>query len=902
MLETIWSENWIWMANYLMSLGRIALSAAGIGFCIGILHRLSRENDGVKLTVWGLFLFLAEYVIISIFWFRVDRWGITTTLLTEAVMDGGVYGGLFFRDRKNNVSGRIQFSLKSYLPMMSLCLGAMLLAQNHNGYYGMQQDQGVYQTAAVAMISGNWENVMELDVYRDLADEDRERYIQMLPIQVNGFYFYEQDLEGLYSIEFASDATGYFHGIPTFPALLALWGGMFGIGSMGGIQTVLFGLLLALGYLLLGELGCGKSRALLGCGIVAVSPMVLWTAQSALTEVYLACALTAFLYFLTQQGSWGIWLSAVSIISFGCVHFSIYTIMPIVVLIYLGLYMRYRERTYIGAGILTTAHFWFVVNLTRMISTKYFYMNIKPLISMLPWLDRENVMCFITVVCVMVLALEAVLLLWDAKNGKQAAGKGKFGKVKDGSIRVEGAGGESEKNKKRKNTKVRNERIEGEKKKGNTGVREVNGRVGQASEKAREKSGKSSVRNRALEWTVRILTVLWCVLEVKWALEMGFQGGGEDQVTASVTGYWLLAGVVMLPAGLIGILAKPELLWKNRASALLGALFVYCIMIYSMAFRREIGYYYYYGRYLVPFIPLVVWQGMQGLQLLKGRINVAACGVVAAAQIVLLPYDLVLASQKDDTRMSWDALEQIRDRVGINDILVIEDSLLPTCYLPLTYLVSGEVLPQMQYPPEKIMRRYAHGEGQVYYLSSGDAEVGGTATVLRTSYVASGDQQRGERGLLGLPLRMESDLRYLQLDRLLREKQVYTAEDDCWINMFMNESNYRCGYGPEYGLSVCLEKDDYWVTVGMGGAIPLKIYGVEFYSVQVYVNGLYLQELRVYEESCEEGLMFEIPAVYLKEGKNEILFRSDPWRPLDFGVKDYREMGINISEIRFTAR
>ncbi len=897
MLETIWSENWIWLSSHLMSLGRIVLSAAGIGFCIGILHRLARENEGIKLAVWGLFLFLAEYVIISVFWFQADKWGITTTLLTEAVIDGGVYGSLVLRGRKKGMPGRLRFSFQSYWPMLGLCLGGMLLAQNHNGYYGMQQDQGVYQTAAVAMISGNWENVMELEVYGSLAEEDRERYMHVVPTEINGFYFYEQDLEGLYSIEFASDTTGYFHGIPTFPALLALWGGMFGIGSMGGIQTVLFGLLLALGYLLLGELGCRKSQALLGCGIVAVSPMVLWTAQSALTELYLACALTAFLYFLTQKGRWGIWLSAVAIISLGCVHFSIYTIMPIVILIYLGLYMRYKEDAYIQAGILITACFWFVVNLTRIISTGYFYRNIQPLIDMLPWLDNKNVMGFITAVCITVIVLGAVILLLDVKNRKQAAGreeagKGRFGKEKSERDKFGKEGFGKEKPERGKPGKE-------ESAKGKSGKeRPQKDKFGEI----KDGTGKSTVRNRVLEWTVRILTALWCVLAVKWALDLGFRGGEEDQVTASVTGYWLFAGVVMLPAGLVGILVKPGLLWRNKASALLGALFVYCIMIYSMVFRREIGYYYYYGRYLVPFIPLVVWQGIQGLQLLKGRVGMAACGIVAAAQMILLPYDLVLASQKDDTRMSWEALEQIRDKIGHNDVLIIEDSLLSTCYLPLTYLVQGEVLPQMQYPPEEVMRRYADGKGQVYYLSSGRAEVGGTAMVLRTSYAVSEDLQRGERGLLGLPLRMESDQRYLQLDRLLQEKQVYTAQDDCWINMFVDENGFRWGYGSEYGLSVCLERGDYWATVRLGEAVPLKIYGVEFYPLQVYVNGLYLQELRVYEESCEEGLVFEIPAFYLKEGKNEVLFRSEPWRPLDFGKKDYREMGINISEVRFTAK
>lgn len=867
MLESIWSENWLWLMGYLVNLGRIILFAAGILLCIGILHRLSKKNEGMCLVVLGLFLFLAEYVIISAVLFQVDKWGITTTLLIEAVIDGGLYGWLVSRDRKRELSGRIRFSLKSYWPMLCLCLAAALMAQNYNGYYGMQQDQGVYQTAAVAMVTGNWENVAELDVYQNLEKEDRERYMHVVPTEINGFYFYEQSLEGLYSIDFTADTIGYFHGIPTYPALLALWGGMFGINRMGGIQTMLYVLLLALGYMLLSELRCRKSLMLLGCGIIAVSPMVLWTAQSALTEIYLACALTAFLYFLTQEGKWAVWLSAIMITSFGCIHLSVYILMPIVVLIYAGLYIRYKERTYIGAGVLVVVCFWFVVNLTRIISTKYFYINISPLTDLLPWLDQENVMGFITMVCMTVVIAGLIMLLTYSEkrqiNRKTRARKAGVGKA---SARD----------------------------------KESKGSIGDKRAGSRQHT-RQIKRFMVYEWSVRILVVLWCVMTIKSVIDLGFQGGEEGQVTACVIGYCLLAGVGILPIGLAGILVKPRLLWKDRASALLGALFVYCIMIYSMAFRREIGYYYYYGRYLVPFIPLVVWQGIQALQLLKGKAGMVACGIVAALQIILLPYDLVLMAQRDDTRMSWEALEQVSKRVGAEDVLIIEDSLLSTCYLPLTYLVQGDVLPQMQYPPGEVMERYASKKGQTYYLSSGRSGIGGTYTVLRIGYMTSEDEQKGDRGVLGLPLRMASNMQYLQLDRMLQEKYAYTAEDDCWINMFMDEKGFRWGYGGEYGLSVCLEKGDYWVTVSMGEAVPLEIYGVEFYPIHVYVNGLYLQELRIYQGNEEADIVFEVPAAYLKEGENDILFRSEPWKPKDFGKEDYREMGVNIRRVQFWA-
>lgn len=897
MLETIWNENWAGVLSHIMCLGRIGLSMISIGLCIGILHRLLKENDGIKLIILGIFMFVTEYVMVSAVLFQMDSWGISTAVLLEAVINGIGYLCIFFYGRKRwKQENRIRFAIRPYWPMLCICLLALLMANGGNGYYGMQQDQGVYQTSALAMIYGDGKNVKELSVYEKLSDEDQERFMHVVPTGISGFYFYEDKLEGLYSIEFETDTTGYFHGIPTYPALLALWGGMFGFRYMGGIQRALYLLLIGLAYLLLDRLGCKKWLAGLGCVVVAVSPIILWTVRSALTEVYLACALLVFLYFLIREEKVSIWLSAMAMIGFGCVHFSIYTIMPIVILIYAGLYMRYRERAYIGAGILVTACFWFTVNLTRMISTGYFYGNMEPLMGIIPWLNRGNTMGFVTAVCVAVITAGAVILLcsfWHKTKGEKAVfpqegteSAGTASQQEEPSVgmttrqeRVDVVG-----------TASQRKRIEGASIASRQGETDGTGTASRRGEIGAEKKRKL----RLISWGIRILVAAWCVLAVATSI------GRENDGSSSVLGLCVLGGVVMLPAGLAGILAKPQLLWKDRAGALTGALFAYCVMFYSLGLRRDISYYYYYGRYLVPFIPFVVLQGVQALLLLKGRIRIAAGVVVATAQLLLLPYDLVLTLQKDDTRMDWEALEDVCAHIGPNDVLIIEDDMLNVCYLPLTYMLQADVLPQLQHSPREAMQLYASQRGITYYLSAGTAKIEDSYTVLRRDYMVSEDSQTGDRGILGLPISMDSGRRYLQLDRLVPAKTVYTAEDDCWINMFMDEEGVRWGSGSEYGLSFYLDNSiGYRAHIYQGAEVPLEIYGVEFYPVQVYVNGQYLQEMRVYRENGTGEIAFDIPASYLQTGENILLFRGEPWKPIDFGEADFREMGINISSIWF---
>ena len=837
MLETIWNENWIWLSGQLMSLCRITLVLAGVVFCAGILRRWLEENDIVKLLVLGTFLFLAEYIIVSALLFAMDGWGITRTLFIVIVSDGGLFAGMFLRKGKGRKDPRLGFYPGKYLPVVGICLAALLLAHNRNGYFGMQQDQGVYQTSAIAMIYGDGKNEKELTAYKELSEEDRRRYMQVVPTAINGFYFYDEELEGLYPEEFSSESAGHFHGIPTYPALLALWGGIFGLGRMGGIQVLLYLLLLSMGYIFLYDLGCGRGTATLCCGILAASPMVLWVAQSTLTEIYLACALLAFLYFLTREERAAIWLSAISVISFGCIHFSLYTLMPVVVLIYAGLYIRYRKKDYCAAGMAVTAAFWFSTNLTRVISTKYFYLNVVPLLDLFPWLENENVMEFITVVCVAVIV----------------AGAG-------GLILLPGAS----------KTHFR---------------------------KTGQRAGKGGMWGALV---IRIVAVVWCVMAIAMSVEIA--GSAEDGLVSScAAGFCVLGGVVMLPAGLMSILAKPRLLWKDRASALTGMLFAYCVMFYSLALRDKVGYYYYYGRYLVPFIPLIIWQGAQALLLLRGKARMAAGILMALAQIVILPYDMILAAQKDDTRMEWEALEAVCGLVAPGDVLIIEDELLNACFLPLTYMLQADVIPQMQYPPEKILEIYSGRGGNTYFLSSGQAQVRETFTVMRAVYSASEDSLSGDRGLLGLPVRMEAEKRVLQLDRQLQTKEIYMPEEDGWIGMY-KDSGFRWGCGSEYGLSVCLDSADYIVHIRQGSGIPGGRQGLDYYPVQVYVNGFYLQELQVGLGERISEIVFELPALYVREGENILLFKSDPWHPRDYGATDYRELGISVGTLWFETK
>ena len=108
-------------------------------------------------------------------------------------------------------------------------------------YFGMGQDQGVYQTHAIALINGYNDLQLDFKEYDTLEpQEEKDCFKKMLQTQLIGLYNYDPELPFASQEAEKSDVSAVFHGVPTFASVLALWGSMFGISHMAGIQTLFF--------------------------------------------------------------------------------------------------------------------------------------------------------------------------------------------------------------------------------------------------------------------------------------------------------------------------------------------------------------------------------------------------------------------------------------------------------------------------------------------------------------------------------------------------------------------------------------------------------------------------------------------------------------------------------------
>lgn len=98
-----------------------------------------------------------------------------------------------------------------------------------------------------------------------------------------------------------------------------------------------------------------------------------------------------------------------------------------------------------------------------------------------------------------------------------------------------------------------------------------------------------------------------------------------------------------------------------------------------------------------------------------------------------------------------------------------------------------------------------------------------------------------------------------------------------------------------------LPADDYLLTVDLGHVVPLRKLGMKEYSVKVYVNGKYLEDITIHTNTASSRYQFNVPKEYLKNGTNSVVFVCKQlWSPADYGSQDFRSLGINIKRIQFT--
>lgn len=798
------------------------LSVVSIGILCYVYGCLTLKLDYLKCFVCGLATFFCEYVLVSGILFFFDGFHIARTLWIQLVLNLGFLGLSIWKGSFSVES----FRFKKY--RLFLAVFVLLLPVSMNGFFGMGQDQGVYQVKTLFLMKDKTEKQIFYDEIDKLeTKEEKEAFVEDV-FRYAGYDKYDEGLWFNSEEDKINDTSGYFHGVQTFPALLAWSGTLFGVEHMMLCQMFFLFLFLAFISFVCDEITDREWVKLPVLLVAGFSPITLWVAKAALTEMFLALLFVMFFYFLKKGKGRTIWISLLPLLTYSFYHVTIYTMLPMFVCIYLLYFLKTGQRRYLYVGMANIAGFLVGFFTMLRVNPTYTTNNYFHGLGFLSFLNGRNLPVFVICICGIALLLHVCLLF--VKKSKE-------------------------------------------------------------------------------EWINRFFGgKLFKILLLLFAAGCGlviFLRRNGDLQHLTIVGYVMMSGFIMLPA--IGGL----FLWKFlrekdfmadtfKAAVFFG--FLYAILLYSAVFRVEVDHYYYYGRYLLPYLPMIIFVFAYLAKKLRWY---WLFGVVLFAGGFYVKYDALLYAEPDDTRLEWETLTGILENIedeGKTAVFVDEEVGI-TYRLSVkgwtnadTYLVEDDLGEKL----DAVLDNY----DRIYYITQ-EEDVDLDEHIFQEK-VRIVNEACEDLGLVGKTTKLPTEFVKRTNSQVLYEMAMPCYE----YNMFAGEVNF-----PYSGFSdidptsawmreeeadiVCnLRKCSYTLTVVQGSGIPFNELQREF-TLEVYFNEHPAGSFALNEDDKGEFSM-EIPEEWVEEGLNHVTLRmNDLWSPEELGAGDKRQLGFALSKLVF---
>ena len=800
------------------------------------------RKNAVESAVMGIILWLFTHIIVSMGLFVVDRYGVKPTAWLTAFTDLILLAAAVFvrRGRPFKLKKLIKadFSVKDMVIPLLVCLLTLPFVHSKNEMFGMGQDHGVYQTQAVLFMNGDTRRQKDFSEYHDLeSDAERENFEYNVKNHLRGFDIEPENYPKTSYRSGESPVSGIFHGIPTYSALLAMWGTLFGMENMMGIETLFYFLLIFLVYFICREFKLKASSSFCACAAAAMAPVVIWVAKSALTEMFLALLPAAFLYLIADEDNPDSrWLSIIPVAVFSCYHVSIYTMVPLFVMVYGYMYVVTREKQFAVLMPVTICGYFISYFMMRHVQPFYTMNNYSPLFvgGIDPFSITKVVIAVSAAGLVVVAAFIAVV-----------------------------------------------SRIVKKKKK--SGVKKV----------TRRRLNVSKSKTLA----IRLMLILPALYIAVKALTKYNGWGGAKYLT--LVGFGANIGIVLFVLGFISALIWTSHIAASEQRVIAAMMFFYCILFYSAFLRYDIQYYYYYSRYLAPFVPIGIILCVMTLDRFGGKLLYPA---TAAGIAFSMPYNTYLMGNKDDTRMEWSVINDLSYFIDDSDCVVISSNYTNALWLPIRSINHAAVYPENESDPDQL-RKLTERHGKVYYISEKTLNENDFKPLYKNVVHHSEDDLNNEADILPYPEKFwkiddniglyvfdKYDFDYTAIDDMTKMTGVSALEGTyCWTNS--ETPTISCGLYPT----------DYNVILNLGNNIPLGTIGCDEIEVKMYLNGKEFGEQKITQTETIVPLNFELPAEYVREGENTLEIRTPLWKASKINPNDTRELGIPIQSVQFRA-
>lgn len=799
-----------------------------IGFAAGGRYLQEKEHDAEKLLILSVVHYFMNYVLVSGILFWMNRF----TIKRAALLTCGLFFTYFLwafykadrQDRERSIKGRSE-----WISLFAV-FAAVVFSSGHFEFYGMGQDQGVYQTEAMLLYYGEPMKGVIADEYDELTDEKYKQYYKRFISKKAGYDLLKDNtfVPGIDEDEILSEVEGNWHGIPTYAAILGLCAKIFGLPHMQVFGTVCLICLLFMMEFILASFRVKQGIRALAILLLGISPQVIWIKKSALTEGFLAVLIITYLYYMTAAPQKDRIKSCIPIVVFSFYHVTVFTMMPMFLCIYWLMYVRSKDRVYLKCAKISIAGYVTGFFMMWMVQPKYTLLNYR---YGLRFLSRQQLFGVIAIVIAASIAAYIFTVILP-------------------EIRIA------------------------------------------------EKVCMSD------QWIMGCAKWV-CVAGIGWILVRAVmkQYTASDYQMLTLICYSVLSGFIIVPFILVRVCGQKYEVDHNKLVLLV--MFAWCIVIYSVLMRRDIQYYYYYARYIMPYLALIL---IFFLVLETNIYRQAVCLLFGC--ILLFPYANKLRLNQDDSHMDWNVVMEVIENTkeGTTVLMDIDESIVDISrllYFPLkaarnvkVYPVMNTVEETLEYIPEEYRSQYTYMTKDTRNMDDKWLKL-----VYKNNSVFKEDNLRNKSGWNGLVTAFPEQPYTISIYKTMNETKVIDRSiNECFTSGWasLNNAGFRWMRGKTAFVECYLHADDYYMQITTGDGIPFDRLSIDSIETEVFINQTFLQKIKFSKETGTADAIW-IPKEYVKDGYNEIQFKSDTWSPAEYGSSDQSVYGFSVDSIQFTS-
>lgn len=817
----------------------LSLNVLAVAFAL--LARI-KKTDILTLFAKTVFYFFGEYILVSALFFALDRFQVNYVLALSLALN--VFVGLrFYLKAAANGPFKLKIDPPTSTLYVILLVVATVFSFNRFEFFGMGQDQGVYQTKAVELAYGDASRQLDFTEYGSLESENQKAEYREFVSDLLGFDNYDPQKPFLNSSDELSPVSGIFHGIPTFPAILALAISAFGLENMLVFQTVFYLALLVFALKICENFKFSKLVGTIVVVAALFSPVMLWVAKAALTEMFLALLIGVFIYYLTSDREEDILKSTLPVMIFSFFHISVYTIIPEIIVLYWLLYLTTRNRTYLKSNYL--AMFFFAVGYLFMlyITPTYSYNNSR--VVYFGPLNDYTLIYFTGLALVGCLIANFILGNYF-QSFRIRLDKGKLFdwlvKIAIGGMLVYTAF---------------------------YGYKLVNG-----------------------------------LLEVSNPSQAGYYGKLAGLKNISIVSYAYLTGGIILPVVFWKVLTKTKtVLLENKNAAVL-FMFLYNVLFTSTFLRKEMFHYYYYSRYLAPFLLIVVLVfGLYAQKFARKALVV----ILVVVSVYYGYYGYVMIENDDDSRITYSMIEEIAGEIDENSAVIMANSSLSRLLTwPIKSMAAANIYPVFDESLGATVEFLEDRYQDVYVLASDEFELQGIEAniIYVNGYQTSQDLNGYRNKLIPLPQAFTKENIDVILAKAITPQTLYSMSDDDvgTIGFGSLEGTFRWTVASEAYVNLYLEKGDYDLVVNQLPVIPFENLTRQSVNIDFYINDVFAGSYQVSDANNEQPIVVGISSDLVADKENVLKMVIETWSPEEFGVNDTRDLGIAVESIQFVKK